>query len=217
MDKFYLYKMTTDSGGAPYADDEMLSRAICKPVIRRTAHEGDIIFGFGGNKMNEVLIYAATISKIVRNCDYYRDNIMYSNRQDCIYWWQGDELVFREGSKFHGQWHRDHDVGLAGQHNGNANVIIANEFAYFGKNGTDGYKTDYKELERLIGGMRQGHRINHSTELLDELRALYRNCIESCSGKQIQGSPHHKPDNCVSCSEIEGEVECVSCSATKTG
>jgi Nucleotide modification associated domain 2 len=99
MDTFYLYKMTSDSGGAPCVENGMLSLAICKPVIRRTARVGDIIIGFGGKKFGEKLIYVAKISKVVVDGDYYRDNTIYSNRQDCIYSWHGDELVFKEGSK----------------------------------------------------------------------------------------------------------------------
>jgi hypothetical protein len=95
MEKFYFYKMTTDSGGAPCVENGMLSLAICKPSIRRTARDGNIIIGFGGKKLGEKLIYVAKISKVVVTGDYYRDNASYTNRQDCIYRWQGDELVFK--------------------------------------------------------------------------------------------------------------------------
>ena len=177
MENFYFYKMTTHSGGAPCVENGMLSLAICKPRIRRTARGGDIIIGFGGKKLGEKLIYVAKISKVVVTGDYYRDNASYTNRQDCIYRWQGDELVFKVGSKFHGQEHRDHDVGLAGQHRNHANVLIADDFVYFGKEGTDDYKHDFDRLKKSIEALTQGHRINHSRELWDQLSLLYQGCI----------------------------------------
>ena len=216
MDKFYFYKMTCDNGGAPCIDNGILSLAICKPVIRRAANECDVILGFGGKKLGEKLIYFAKISKIVVNGEYYHENEMYSNRKDCIYRWEDDELIFRDGSKFHDQSHRDHDVVIAKHHKYRANVILANEFVYFGKDGTDEYKNIYSALKESIEGMRQGHRINHSQVLIDELRGLYNNYIWKYGTQKIIGHPHHKPDNLSSCSETEGKVRCVQCSPRKT-
>jgi len=49
MSQIYFYKLTVDDGGAPCAERGLLSLAICKPMIRRTAQKGDLIFGFAGN------------------------------------------------------------------------------------------------------------------------------------------------------------------------
>ncbi|MFM8479413.1 MAG: hypothetical protein ACKOEO_26795 [Planctomycetaceae bacterium] len=45
--KVYVYKIVVDNGGAPCVHDRLLSLAICKPAIRRTAQAGDLIFAFG--------------------------------------------------------------------------------------------------------------------------------------------------------------------------
>ena len=37
MPKLYIYKMTTDNGGAPCVRDEKLSLAICMPIVRISA------------------------------------------------------------------------------------------------------------------------------------------------------------------------------------
>ncbi|MCC6277283.1 MAG: hypothetical protein IT289_05135 [Oligoflexia bacterium] len=63
--KFYIYKMTVDSGGAPCVFRGTLSLAICKPAIRSSCTVGNWIFGFGSKKKCEKLIYIAEIrSKI---------------------------------------------------------------------------------------------------------------------------------------------------------
>jgi hypothetical protein len=62
MQNIYLYKMTRDSGCAPCVDNDILSLAICKPVIRRVAKEGDIIFGFGAANMQAKLVYIKTVN-----------------------------------------------------------------------------------------------------------------------------------------------------------
>jgi Nucleotide modification associated domain 2 len=45
MNNTYFYKLTADNGGAPCVRYGLLSLAICKPMIRKTAKEGDLIFG----------------------------------------------------------------------------------------------------------------------------------------------------------------------------
>jgi hypothetical protein len=54
MCRIYFYKLTEDNGGAPCVTSDLLSLAICKPMIRKTAKEGDLIFGFGANSLEWV-------------------------------------------------------------------------------------------------------------------------------------------------------------------
>ena len=42
MPRIYFYKLTTDNGGAPCVQDNLLSLAICKPMIRMAAQVGDL-------------------------------------------------------------------------------------------------------------------------------------------------------------------------------
>ena len=51
MTKIYIYKLTTDNGGAPCIKDGTLSLAICKPAIRSTAVKDHIILGFAANSL----------------------------------------------------------------------------------------------------------------------------------------------------------------------
>src|SRR2546430_139428 len=92
--RLFVYKMTVDNGGAPCVVKSLLSLAICKPAIRRSATEGDLIFGFGANPdpMSNRLIYIAEVSKDSKeltNGDYYRLP-RYALRPDCIYEWTSD-------------------------------------------------------------------------------------------------------------------------------
>jgi Nucleotide modification associated domain 2 len=72
-DDIYLYKMTHDNGGAPCVSHGMLSLAICKPVIRRTATpDNDFILGFAGNGLPPAgrLVYAMRVTDKKCWCDY---------------------------------------------------------------------------------------------------------------------------------------------------
>ena len=86
--KIYFYKMTTDNGGAPCVQNGLLSLAICKRMIRRTAKEENIIIGFGGKKnLGEKLIYVAEIEKVeINGVSYFQirslktGRIVFTNR-----------------------------------------------------------------------------------------------------------------------------------------
>ena len=85
--RIYCYKLTTDSGGAPCVDGgQLLSLAICKPMIRQTCSQGSYIIGFGGKGLRERLLYVAKITGIAEN--YYRSR-KYAGRGDQIYRWDG--------------------------------------------------------------------------------------------------------------------------------
>lgn len=53
--RIYFYKLVADNGGAPCVENGLLSLAICKPMIRKTAKEGDLILGFAGNSLKIVI------------------------------------------------------------------------------------------------------------------------------------------------------------------
>src|SRR5688500_181495 len=80
----YVYKVVVDNGGAPCVSAGVLSLAICKPKIRKTARKGSLIFGFGGKEYQERLIYVARVTEKLEGEDYYR-NRKYARRPDSIY------------------------------------------------------------------------------------------------------------------------------------
>jgi len=72
--EIFVYKMTTDNGGAPCVTDNLLSLCICKPRIRKSAKVGDWIIGLGGKSISELrgrLIYLAKVTEVAQGNKYY--------------------------------------------------------------------------------------------------------------------------------------------------
>jgi len=88
----FVYRLTTDDGGAPCVVNGLLSLAICKPMIRKKAKPGDLIFGFAANSLHSDnrLIYVARVAKAIPGGDYYRQR-QYAGRPDRIYKWRSAE------------------------------------------------------------------------------------------------------------------------------
>src|ERR1700710_872870 len=104
----YLYKLTSDRGGAPCAPpplagaDPLLSLAICKPAVRRTAQPGDRILGLTSRILEQRdgyppigVIYAAVVTDVLDATAYYGPASPFRGRPDCIYRYDPDsgELV----------------------------------------------------------------------------------------------------------------------------
>src|SRR5258707_15697249 len=103
MPKIYFYKLTVDDGGAPCVEKGLLSLAICKPMIRRTADKENIVIGFAANSLHadNRLIYVARVNQKLGNGDYYRSS-KYRARGDHIYEWRQGRFAERAGAKYHG-------------------------------------------------------------------------------------------------------------------
>lgn len=132
----FLYKLTTDNGGAPCVYKGLLSLAICKPQIRTSAREGDWIVGFGGRSIKDLkdrLIYIARVTKAEKNGDYYT-SAEYQDRPDCIYKRNGLRYEWRKGSKYHGPENLEHDLGGSDKYD-RAWVLLsdAGSFIYRGR------------------------------------------------------------------------------------
>jgi hypothetical protein len=168
--KIYIYKMTTDNGGAPCVWHNTLSLAICKPVIRRKAQKDDIIFGFGGKKYEERLLYIAVVTDKPRaGCYYCQDR--YKNRPDCIYKKLPDgKADWKKQARFHLNSKELHtDVG---EKFDKAHVLLSTDFRYFGKKGTHNYKENYETIKEIVEKMGRGSRVNHDVELRKDLMRL---------------------------------------------
>jgi hypothetical protein len=127
------------------------------------------VFGFGGKKYGERLIYIAHVTAKLEGDAYYRQR-EYSRRPDCIYRSENGQAVRRASAKYHFESdHRKKDVGIKFE---NAFVLLSDDFRYLGKRGTDGFKTRYPTLCTLIENLKQGHRRHHSDKLRNELLAL---------------------------------------------
>src|SRR5229473_2715186 len=149
--KLYFYKLVADSGGAPCVTEELLSLAICKPMIRSTAKAGDVIFGFAANALHKDnrLIYIAVIKDNLGTGRYFREHV-YMNRDDCIYRWQDREFVIRSDARFHETGaNLEHDLGAPPDY-ARANVLLSDDFRYFGGSGAFNYKDEFLEIKAAV-------------------------------------------------------------------
>ncbi len=190
--QIYVYKIPWDTGGAPCVTTGLLSLAICKPAIRRTAKKGDLIFAFGTNSETPAnrLVYAAIITNVIDDGKYYK-GIKYQRRGDCIYCCGADgKFKLRNDAKFHNDGDaRARDLGDPPEYR-NASVIISNDFRYFGGRGTDAWKASAPKLKRLIEGMRQGHRVRHASQVREQLIGL-KDQIWLADSQRELGKPLH--------------------------
>lgn len=198
--QIYVYKCIVDDGGAPCVDEGLLTLAICKPYIRSTARKNDLIFAFGSNNNENPpnrLIYIATVNQRLADGQYY-ERIEFKDRRDCIYErLENGRLERRQDAEFHFyEEARVSDLGVEPFYP-KANVLIAEDFRYFGKYGNDDWKLSAPNLRRLIEKLGQGHRVNFSPELLSELLALKRRIWLEYPEQKVLGKPLHKPDELV--------------------
>lgn len=174
MTRFYFYKLTADNNGAPCLDKNgrLLSLAICKPTIRSTAKPGDLIFGFAAKSLHadNPLLYIAHITAKECNGDYYT-KAEFSQRGDCIYERCGDRFVWRKGALHHGHDDLIHDIGTYPDYK-KTNVLLSDDFRYFGKSGSADYRNRYPLIKEAIEKLGIGHRVNHGEPLRMELQSL---------------------------------------------
>jgi Nucleotide modification associated domain 2 len=199
----YVYKVTVDSGGAPCVWRNLLSLAICKPKIRKSACKGSLIFGFGGKRLRERLIYIAEVTEKPKAGEYYR-SAKFRNRPDCIY----EEVSGKARRKDTAVYHvftdeRKKDVGNKFQ---NAYVLLSGNFRYLGKKGTNDYKIDFLKIKKLVEHLTQGHRVNYSEGVRSELLRLKRH-VWTKHRKMAIGTPTDEDRN-GRCNEETPSVQC---------
>ncbi len=178
----YVYKMVADNGGAPCVWRGLLSLALCKPKIRKTASEGAIVFGFGGQAYGEKLIYAAKITAKPERGEYYVDPA-FKWRPDRIYRLVNGVARRKARARFHHQTdQRERDVGM---HFEKAFVLLSDDFRYFGKAGTDDYKRRFPLIRRLVEGLKRGHRVNYNKILHSEFLKLKANLWKKFRSRKL--------------------------------
>ena len=75
MSRLFTYIIPIDDGAAPNPFWGVCTLNICKPGIRRVAHEGDWVAGFGSKKaptgdLSGKLVYAMKVTKVLSMRDY---------------------------------------------------------------------------------------------------------------------------------------------------
>ncbi len=165
--------MTSDRGGAPCAlegaagEGALLTLAICKPAIRRTAQAGDRILGITSHSLQRTdgyplgcVIYAAVVGEAVEGRDYFSAGGEFAERPDCIYeFHQGNGRAAHAGrSRLHlGEAHLIKDLGRYPFYR-NGRVLVSREFRYFGAEAVK-IPARLHLLAAAAEALGQGHRV----------------------------------------------------------
>lgn len=187
----YLYKLTSDRGGAPCAPPPragslpLLSLAICKPAIRRTAQPGDRILGLTSRILEQrdgyppvSIIYAATVTEVWDATAYYAPRSPHRHRPDCIYRYDREAGTLEHSGQtgLHADpRHRRRDLGREGIYE-NGRILLCKEFTYLGRSA---FLLDdpFLRLREMASALGQGHRVIHKGKdaTMDaEIDALFR-------------------------------------------
>lgn len=182
----FIYKLTADNGGAPCIKNDLLSLAICKPRIRKSAKKGDWIIGMGGKSVSDLkdrLIYIAEVTEVVDGGKYFSNK--YKERPDCIYEKDGEEYVWKKGSTYHSQEELNHDLG---EHPGYVRAIclMSDNFIYFGRN----EKPSIEKIKNIYDGLPRDYSVNHDDETREILLRFIDEVI-SKFGFGKHGEPTH--------------------------
>ncbi len=169
----YLYKLTSDRGGAPCAlepeagAEALLTLAICKPAIRRTAQAGDRIVGITSHSLERsdgyprgAVIYAAVVREGLEAREYFEPASPFTHRPDCIYeFHQHNGRVAHAGrSKLHAaEAHMLKDLGRYPFYR-NGRILLCEDFRYFGAEAV-AIPARLHLLREAAEKLGQGHRV----------------------------------------------------------
>jgi hypothetical protein len=182
----YLYKLTSDRGGAPCAinaPEPLLTLAICKPAIRRTAQAGDRILGITSHSLANregyplsSVIYAAVVGEGVEARDYFAAGGEFAARPDCIYeFHQANGRALHTGrSQLHAaEKHLLKDLGTYPFYR-NGRILLCRDFRYFGAEAVR-IPSRLHLLNAAAETLGQGHRVYREDEPESkEADALFR-------------------------------------------
>lgn len=173
MPRTYVYKLTSDRGGAPCAppprasQPPLLTLSICKPAIRRTAQPGDRLLGLTSRSLvlrddypPTAVIYAAVVNQVLDAREYYAPRSRFRSRPDCIYSFhrQNGTLTHTGRTALHAdEAYLARDVGLYPYYK-NARILLSNEFRYFGRTAPRIPDT-LQCLQQMAEILGQGHRV----------------------------------------------------------
>jgi len=187
----YLYKLSSDRGGAPCAPPARRGRAplltlsICKPAIRRTAHPGDRILGLTSRALQASdgyppasVIYAATVDEVLPARDYYAPRSAFRSRPDCIYEFDhalGDLRHTGRTALHADPAHLARDLGRYPYYR-NGHILLCRDFRYFGP-AAIAIPNRLPHLRHTAEALGQGHRVftaGDDAAMDRELDAIFR-------------------------------------------
>lgn len=176
----YSYKLTTDNGSAPCADNGLLSLTICKPMIRKKCKLNDYVIGISSKNMKlgdkYKIIYIAKITKIITIKDYYKK---YPKRKDCIY----NDLDKQITNIYHCSNEKYKD--LSGIYS-----LISNDFIYFGDKYID-LPVKFNDMVKKY----QGHKSISNNKFLN-IFPKYFNNLKNKYGNGKLGNYNNLKDSC---------------------
>ena len=208
----YLYKLTSDRGGAPCAieplpgERSLLTLAICKPAIRRTAQPGDRILGITSHALAQTdgyplgaVIYAAIVAEGIEARDYFAPESLFTARPDCIYEFhqQMGRAMHRGLSALHqDERHQLRDLGRYPFYK-NGRVLVCEEFRYFGAAASP-IPARLPLLTDAAETLGQGHRVflerDPESQEADALFRLLWKRSSSFTSRQVDGDSYdHRP------------------------
>ena len=208
----YLYKLTSDRGGAPCAVEPqqgqppMLTLAICKPAIRRTAQPGDRILGITSHALAQTdgyplgaVIYAAIVAEGVEARDYFAPASLFTHRPDWIYDFHQHvgRAAHRGLSALHlDERHMLRDLGRYPFYK-NGRVLLCEEFRYFGA-GAILIPPRLSLLTTAAETLGQGHRVfsdrDPEAQEADALfRSLWKRPTSFTPGEVAGDTYDHRP------------------------
>ena len=170
--RVFSYIVAHDSGFAPNPFHGCCTLACCKPVIRRTAQEGDWVVGL--SPRGETIIYAMQVQKVLPFADYWRAHPKKRPR-----WFSKDERLrvgdnvykplgkgrFEQQPSCHSHPNGRPNRRTSATDLGGNNVLVSRRFVYFGSKA----QPRPPELEFLVVG--RGHR---KTKEVEHLRTFER-------------------------------------------
>ncbi len=185
----YLYKLTSDRGGAPCAppprgtDPKLLTLSICKPAIRRTAQIGDRLLGITSHSLAatdgyplDAVIYAAVVTGAVEARDYYAPRSRFRFRPDCIYTFHrlNGTLAHTGKTALHADpAYEARDIGTYPLYR-NGRTLLSEDFRYFGAEAVP-LMSRTPLLRRVSETLGQGHRVFVARDPeMAELDGLFR-------------------------------------------
>ncbi len=185
----HSYVLAYDSGSAPNPFHGFCTLAICKPSIRRTAKIGDWIIATGRKNSHTYrkLVYAMRVSQILPLEKYFADKRFAAKKPDLrSNDWRlhvGDNIYRRNPDKSWQQLDGPHMIENAEKDLRGKNVLVADQFYYFGSNAV----ALPPSFQKLIHS-NQGHRNQFPDDLVRRfVQWLEREHVPGVHGEPTDG------------------------------
>ena len=141
----YSYIVAVDTGFAPNPFHGFCTLACCKPVIRRTAHEGDYVVGLGPADLGNRVVYAMQVTETVEFDDYWHEKRFSIKRPDIEAGGEkavGDNIYHRgttgewqQARSLHSYENGQQDWKQTRTDTSGEKVLIGGDFIYWGGDG----------------------------------------------------------------------------------